>query len=93
MVLKLRSIFAFPAPSYGLAWIKAIPKEAHISFNITQGNQILKGIGYNMAQHIGIVKSGKPFDVVFQLQLNEWQGTQTVQMQVLDLKESGSYNN
>ncbi len=35
-----------------------------------------------MAQHIGIVKSGKPFDVVFQLQLNEWQGTQTVQMQV-----------
>jgi hypothetical protein len=27
------------------------------------------------------------------LQLNEWQGTQTVQMQVLDLKESGSYNN
>ena len=70
-----------------------LAKEAHISFNITQGNQILKGIGYNMAQHIGIVKSGKPFDVVFQLQLNEWQGTQTVQMQVLDLKESGSYNN
>ena len=69
-----------------------LAKEAHISFNITQGNQILKGIGYNMAKHIGIVKSGKPFDVVFQLQLNEWQGTQTVQMQVLDLKESGSYN-
>ena len=69
-----------------------LAKEAHISFNITQGNQILKGIGYNMAQHMGIVKSGKPFDVVFQLQLNEWQGTQTVQMQVLDLKESGSYN-
>jgi single-stranded-DNA-specific exonuclease len=69
-----------------------LAKEAHISFNITQGNQILKGIGYNMSQHIGIVKSGKPFDVVFQLQLNEWQGTQTVQMQVLDLKESGSYN-
>ena len=40
----------------------------------------------------GKIASGKPFDVVFQLQLNEWQGTQTVQMQVLDLKESGSYN-
>jgi single-stranded-DNA-specific exonuclease len=65
-----------------------LAKEAHISFNITQGNQILKGIGYNMAKHIGIVKSGKPFDVVFQLQLNEWQGTQTVQMQVLDVKEA-----
>jgi hypothetical protein len=25
---------------------------------------------------------------VFQLQLNEWQGTQTVQMQVIDIKAS-----
>ena len=66
-------------------------KEAHISFNITQGSQYIKGIGYNMAEHIALVKSGKPFDIVFQLQLNEWQGTKTVQLQVLDLKESGSY--
>ncbi len=63
-------------------------KEAHISFNVTQGNQIIKGIGYNMPQHLPIVKSGKPFDVVFQLQLNEWQGNETVQMQVLDVKEA-----
>ena len=63
-------------------------KEAHISFNVTQGNQIIKGIGYNMPQHLPIVKSGKPFDIVFQLQLNEWQGNETVQMQVLDVKEA-----
>ena len=62
-------------------------KEAHISFNVTQGDQIVKGIGYNMPQHLAIVKSGKPFDIVFQLQLNEWQGNETVQMQVLDVKE------
>ena len=37
---------------------------------------------------IDIVKSGKPFDIVFQLQLNEWQGTQSIQMQVIDLKET-----
>ena len=68
-----------------------LAKEAHISFNITQGSQYIKGIGYNMAEHIALVKSGKPFDIVFQLQLNEWQGTKAVQLQVLDLKESGSY--
>ena len=68
-----------------------LAKEALISFNITQGSQYIKGIGYNMAEHIALVKSGKPFDIVFQLQLNEWQGTKTVQLQVLDLKESGSY--
>ena len=63
-------------------------KEAHISFNVTQGNHPIKGIGYNMPHYMPIVKSGKPFDIVFQLQLNEWQGTETVQMQVLDVKAS-----
>jgi single-stranded-DNA-specific exonuclease len=61
-------------------------KEAHISFNLTQGNNSVRGIGYNMPDKISIVKSGQPFDVVFQLQLNEWQGTQSVQIQVIDLK-------
>ena len=61
-------------------------KEAHISFNLTQGNNSVRGIGYNMPDKIDIVKSGKPFDIVFQLQLNEWQGNQSVQMQVIDLK-------
>ena len=61
-------------------------KEAHISFNLTQGNNSVRGIGYNMPDKIAIVKSGQPFDIVFQLQLNEWQGTQSVQIQVMDLK-------
>jgi single-stranded-DNA-specific exonuclease len=63
-------------------------KEAHISFNLTQGNNSVRGIGYNMPDKISIVKSGQPFDVVFQLQLNEWQGTQSVQIQVIDLKSA-----
>ena len=63
-------------------------KEAHISFNVTQGNNSVRGIGYNMPEHIHIVKSGQPFDIVFQLQLNEWQGNQSVQMQIIDVKAS-----
>ncbi len=63
-------------------------KDAHISFNVTQGKNSVKGIGYNMPQHIELIKSGEPFDLVFQLQLNEWQGTQSVQMQVIDIKKS-----
>lgn len=63
-------------------------KDAHISFNISQGKHNIRGIGYNMPEHIDLVKSGAPFDIVFQLQLNEWQGTQTVQMQVIDVKKA-----
>jgi single-stranded-DNA-specific exonuclease len=72
---------------YDTGYTKLV-KDAHISFNITQGKNNIKGIGYNMPQHIDLIKSGKPFDLVFQLQLNEWQGTQSVQIQVIDIKKS-----
>ncbi len=61
-------------------------KEVHISCSFKQGKNTIRGIGYNMPQHLDLIKSGKPFDIVFQLQLNEWQGTQSVQMQIIDIK-------
>jgi single-stranded-DNA-specific exonuclease len=63
-----------------------LAKEQHISFNVTQGKTNVRGIGYNMPENLKIIKSGKPFDLVFQLQLNEWQGNHSVQMQVMDVK-------
>ncbi len=65
-----------------------IVKDLHISCSFKQGKNIIRGIGYNMPQHMEIIQSGKPFDIVFQLQLNEWQGTQSVQMQIMDIKPS-----
>ena len=72
---------------YDTGYTKLV-KEQHISFNVTQGKTNVRGIGYNMPEHMKIIKSGKPFDLVFQLQLNEWQGNQSVQMQVIDIKAS-----
>jgi single-stranded-DNA-specific exonuclease len=72
---------------YDTGYTKLV-KEQHISFNVTQGKTNVRGIGYNMPDHMKIIKSGKPFDMVFQLQLNEWQGNQSVQMQVIDIKAS-----
>ena len=70
---------------YDTGYTKLV-KDLHISFNVTQGKTNVRGIGYNMPEHIKLIKSGKPFDLVFQLQLNEWQGNQSVQMQVIDIK-------
>ncbi len=72
---------------YDTGYTKLV-KDLHISFNVTQGKTNVRGIGYNMPEHIKLIKSGKPFDLVFQLQLNEWQGNQSVQMQVIDVKPS-----
>ena len=63
-----------------------IVKEQHISCSFKQGKNTLRGIGYNMPEHMNVIQSGKPFDIVFQLQLNEWQGTQSVQLQIIDIK-------
>lgn len=72
---------------YDTGYTKLV-KDVHISFNVTQGKTNVRGIGYNMPEHIKLIKSGKPFDLVFQLQLNEWQGNQSVQIQVIDVKAS-----
>ncbi len=63
-----------------------IVKDQHISCSFKQGKNTLRGIGYNMPEHMDVIQSGKPFDIVFQLQLNEWQGTQSVQLQIIDIK-------
>lgn len=65
-----------------------IVKENHISFSITHGKNNVKGIGYNLAHYLPIIKSGRPFDLVFNLQLNEWQGQQSVQLHVIDVRPS-----
>ncbi len=81
---NMRPIFIAKAV-YDKGYTKLV-KEQHISFNVTQGKTNVRGIGYNMPEHMKMIKSGKPFDLVFQLQLNEWQGNQSVQMQVIDVK-------
>jgi len=63
-----------------------IVKDQHISCSFKQAKNTLRGIGYNMQQHMNVIESGKPFDIVFQLQLNDWQGTQSVQLQIIDIK-------
>ncbi len=63
-----------------------IVKDQHISCSFKQGKNTVRGIGYNMPQHMDVIQSGKPFDIVFQLQLNDWQGTQSVQLQIIDIK-------
>jgi single-stranded-DNA-specific exonuclease len=63
-------------------------KEQHIRFNIKQNNIIFSGIGFNMPEKLNIVKSGKPFDIVFTLDENEWNGNKRLQLMVIDCKPS-----
>ena len=46
----------------------------------------LNAIGFRLGAHLERVKSGEPFSVLFTLEENEWNGRQTLQLNIKDLK-------
>jgi single-stranded-DNA-specific exonuclease len=64
-----------------------ILKNEHIHFEIRQGNsEIFPGIGFKMAGKFDLVSSGKPFDICFGLDENEWNGKRFIQLKVIDVR-------
>ena len=49
-----------------------IVKEKHIRFVLQQGNKRLAGIGFNLAHKFPLLNSGKPIDIAFSIDENEW---------------------
>lgn len=65
-----------------------VVKEQHIRFVLTQNNITLTGIGFNMADKFSIIESGKPIDIVFNIDENEWNGIKSLQLKVCDIRLS-----
>jgi single-stranded-DNA-specific exonuclease len=63
-----------------------IVKEQHIRFVVKQGNLSFTGIGFNLAAKFDLLK--QPFDLVFTLDENEWNGNVNLQLKVIDLRTS-----
>jgi single-stranded-DNA-specific exonuclease len=63
-----------------------IVKENHIRFVVKQDSTIISGIGFNLASKYPVLENGKPFDMVFTIDENEWQGNRTLQVKVIDIK-------
>jgi single-stranded-DNA-specific exonuclease len=66
-----------------------VVKEMHIRFVIAQDNDYtLSGIGFGMADKFGIISSGRPFDIIYTVDENEWNGNKSLQMKVIDIRET-----
>lgn len=65
-----------------------IVKEDHIKFVVQQGDATITGIGFNMADKFPIVESREPFDMVFKIDENEWNGNKSLQLRVEDVRET-----
>jgi len=65
-----------------------IVKELHLRFVLQQNNVTLTGIGFNMAEKFIFLENKKPVDIIFTIDENEWNGNKTLQLKMIDLRES-----
>jgi single-stranded-DNA-specific exonuclease len=68
-------------------WSKIV-KDNHIRFSIQQDNTVYTGIGFNMADKFCLMQSKKPLDVVFTLEVNDWNNQKYLQLKVIDFQLS-----
>lgn len=70
------------------AGFSKIVKEQHIRFVLKQNGITVTGIGFNLATKFHLLQMNHPLDVVYTLDINEWQGTRTLQLKVIDFRLS-----
>ena len=61
-----------------------IIKDQHIRFVVKQQNSILTGIGFGMAEKFYLLQKNIPLDIVFTVEMNEWNGMKSVQLRMID---------
>lgn len=69
-------------------WSKVV-KEQHIRFSVQQDNVTITGIGFGMADKFHLLTQKQPVDIVFTIDINEWNGTSSLQIRVIDFQLSG----
>ena len=64
-----------------------VVKEMHIRFAVTQDDGFsITGIGFGMADKFGLISGGQPFDIIYTIDENEWNGSKTLQLKVIDIR-------
>jgi single-stranded-DNA-specific exonuclease len=66
-------------------WSKVVGTD-HLKFSVRKDDTILQGVGFGMAEQISKVKSGRPFDICYTVEENEWNGRKRIEMIVKDMK-------
>lgn len=63
-----------------------IVKDKHLRFDVEQNNIRFTGIGFDMADKLPIIQLNKYFDLIFTLDMNEWNGERFIQLRVIDCR-------
>jgi len=61
--------------------------DKHLKASLTQNDSPPIGaIGFNLGNKLNQIKDKKPFDAVFSLDENEWNGTVSIQLKLRDIR-------
>ena len=81
---NMRPVFATTALT-DTGWSRVV-KEQHLKFSVRDNtNTRMDGIGFGLAHKYPLLKQG-PFDLVYQIEENEWNGSTTLQLMVKDVR-------
>lgn len=62
-------------------------EEKHLKASLSQkGSTPIGAIGFNLGNKLDLLKDKKPFDAVFSLDENEWNGTVSLQLKLRDIR-------
>lgn len=59
---------------------------AHLKMRVSQEHSLFDGIGFNLGKYQDLLNSDNCFDIVFNLEKNEWKGRVTLQLNVQDIR-------
>lgn len=59
----------------------------HLKLDLIQKGHKISGIAFSMADKMEIVKSGKPFNVCYTIEENEFRGNKSLQLMIRDIKQ------
>ena len=63
-------------------------KGEHLQFPIQYGEQKVQAIAFRFGEHLDKINPEFEYDIVFNLEINEWKGYKKLQLRVVDLKQS-----
>jgi single-stranded-DNA-specific exonuclease len=66
-------------------------EDKHLKIRFTRtGSAPIDGIGFNLGDMVAQFDAGEAVDVVYQLEINEWNGLRTAQLNIQDMRASGA---
>lgn len=60
--------------------------KSHLRLSIQTSNGPLEGIGFGMADYFPSISKGTPFDLLYSLDENQWNGQRTLQLRIIDIR-------